>query len=222
MSAAETNYDSAKQISSNPVIYVFENFLSPIECDHIIACARNNMSRAEVTMDKTNAKSVERTNNVNWIPHQQTSMIQSITHRTSELMGIPLAHAEDLQVIHYAETQEYRPHFDAWDPGTEVGKRCMAQGGQRLLTCLIYLNDVEEGGGTVFPTLDLEVRAQKGRLVMFHNCHPGTNSIHPDSLHGGMPVVKGEKWACNLWFRERQFQNVVAAAVKSGSARRVI
>ena len=26
--------------------------------------------------------------------------------------------------------------------------------------------------------------------------------INPNSLHGGSPVLKGEKWAVNLWFRQ--------------------
>ena len=49
-------------------------------------------------------------------------------------------------------------------------------------------------------------RAKKGDVVVFHNTllndsatHP---KINPKSLHGGMPVVRGEKWMVNLWFRE--------------------
>jgi prolyl 4-hydroxylase len=39
----------------------------------------------------------------------------------------------------------------------------MSKGGQRMVTCLLYLNDVEKGGGTSFPRLDMEVRAKKGQ-----------------------------------------------------------
>jgi prolyl 4-hydroxylase len=223
MSSTQSNhYPSGIEVSSDPQIYVFENFLTAEECEHIISCARSNMSRAEVTFDKANTKSHQRTNNVNWIPHQQTPITNNVSIKACQIVGMPLVNAEFIQVIHYAETQEYQPHFDAWDAATDVGKRCMETGGQRLITCLIYLNDVEEGGGTIFPNLDVEVRAIKGRMVLFHNCTPGTNIIHPDTLHGGMPVVKGEKWACNIWFREKRYQNVVAGAVKAGSARRVI
>jgi len=34
---------------------------------------------------------------------------------------------------------------------------------------------------------------------------PGTTKVHPDSLHAGRPVTKGEKFAFNLWFRENKF-----------------
>ena len=54
--------------------------------------------------------------------------------------------------------------------------------------------------------LEIKVPAKKGDVVVFHNTllndsatHP---KINPKSLHGGMPVVRGEKWMVNLWFRE--------------------
>jgi len=40
-----------------------------------------------------------------------------------------------------------------------------------MVTCLLYLSDAEEGGGTSFPNLDMEIRDKKGRLALFHNCH---------------------------------------------------
>ena len=39
--------------------------------------------------------------------------------------------------------------------------------------------------------------------MVFDNCEAGTTGVHPQSLHAGMPVDEGEKWAANLWFRER-------------------
>ena len=42
----------------------------------------------------------------------------------------------------------------------------------------------------------------KGDVVVFNNCIEGTTEINPDSLHAGSPVISGEKWAVNLWFRE--------------------
>jgi len=51
------------------------------------------------------------------------------------------------------------------------------------------------------------VTAKKGDVVVFHNTLPEAPApkhpkIHPKSLHAGMPVLKGEKWMVNLWFRE--------------------
>lgn len=213
-------YDLGQRVSDEPVIQVCENFLQTNEIADLIAVAQANLQRAVVSDAKAGAVSPGRTNQNCWVRHRQTEAIGRLGDRLSQLVGLSLDQAESFQVIHYQETQEYRPHYDAWDASTERGQRCMAQGGQRLVTCLLYLNTVAEGGSTCFPQLDLEVRAIQGRLLLFHNCEPGTNLRHPHSLHGGQPVRRGEKWACNLWFRERRYPT--ASAAKSSGFKRVI
>ena len=50
--------------------------------------------------------------------------------------------------------------------------------------------------------MNVSVKPNKGDVVVFHNCIEGTTEINPDALHAGSPVISGEKWAVNLWFRE--------------------
>lgn len=203
-------YPIGQQVNSRPTVQVIENFLSPSEIAALIAAAESNLQQALVSASQSGVVSQGRTGQNCWVQHRATSEIGHLSDRISQLIDIPLTHAESYQLIHYQETQTYKPHYDAWEVGSERGQRCMAKGGQRLVTCLIYLNDVEKGGGTCFPKLDMEVRAVKGRMVIFHNCFDGTNQRHPDSLHGGLPVEKGEKWACNLWFREKPLRPPLA------------
>lgn len=195
-------YQSGQKVNNDPLIYVFEDFLSNEEIDALIGTAESDLQRALVSTDSAGIVSKGRTGQNCWVKHHSNPIISKLSIRVSTLIDIPLDHAESFQLIHYYETQKYSPHYDAWDAASERGKRCMAKGGQRLVTCLMYLNTVEDGGGTCFPKLDMEIRAVRGRMVIFHNCFGGTNQRHPASLHGGLPVVKGEKWACNLWFRE--------------------
>ena len=72
------------------------------------------------------------------------------------------------------------------------------------MTVLLYLCDVEEGGETKFPLKNTQVTPKKGRAVLFKSTHPD-GALDPKSLHGSNPVIKGEKWACNKWYRERPF-----------------
>lgn len=202
----QTPYETSKHVNDDPLVEVLENYVSDEEVAHLLCAARDQLQRAVVSSSEGGIESAGRTGQNCWVKHDHDPVIDQLTTRISKLVGIPLDRAESIQVVHYGHGQEYAPHFDAWDADTARGQRCMARGGQRLVTCLIYLNDVSEGGGTCFPKLDLEVRAVKGRMVIFHNCHSGTNIRHPDSLHGGMPVLAGEKWACNLWFRESIYQ----------------
>ena len=94
--------------------------------------------------------------------------------------------------------------MDTFDPNNQGYSPYLKNGGQRVVTALAYLNDVIEGGETVFPNLDKSVTPEKGKIVIFHLCKKGTYEPNPDALHGGMPVTKGEKWAFNLWFREKE------------------
>jgi outer membrane translocation and assembly module TamA len=55
--------------------------------------------------------------------------------------------------------------------------------------------------------LDINIPPKKGDVVVFHNTLVNDAATYPkrliqDHLHGGMPVIKGEKWMVNLWFRE--------------------
>lgn len=204
----QDNYDLGESISKDPLIVVADDFVTPLECQHIIKQAAGKLKRGKVTMTDEVAYSDARTGRTAWIPHDKTPIIQGLVKRLSDLVGIPVYHAESLQVVYYSETQEYRPHFDAWELDTERGRNRTANGGQRMVTALMYLNNVDAGGSTEFPKLKIEVEPIAGRLVLFHNTElkKGRNELHKKSLHGGMPVHYGEKWACNLWFRAEPYE----------------
>ena len=214
------DYPDSNCINDEPLVFLFEEYLSAQECDHLVELARPHMRRAFVSGGEEGVESDGRTGGVHWIPHNTTDITAGLSARIAGLLGIPLVNAESIQVINYGPGQEYKPHYDAWVPGTETGDRCLARGGQRMVTCLIYLSEVAEGGGTFFPRLDMEVMPRPGRMVLFHNCYEGTTERHPDSLHGGMPPTDGMKWACNFWFRESAYQDARGSSAPSASTRR--
>ena len=78
----------------------------------------------------------------------------------------------------------------------------MKRGGQRVATIIMYLHEPAKGGGTTFPDVFLEVAPQRGNAVFFSydRAHPVTKT-----LHGGAPVIDGEKWVATKWLREGVF-----------------
>ena len=56
---------------------------------------------------------------------------------------------------------------------------------------------------TYLPDIGLEVAPVRGNAVFFsyNRPHPGTLT-----LHGGAPVLEGEKWVATKWMRERVFE----------------
>ena len=61
----------------------------------------------------------------------------------------------------------------------------------RYLVLLWYLNDVEHGGGTRFPRLDIEVTARAGRLLMF--------PPYWMYQHEGLPPQSGDKYILSTY-----------------------
>lgn len=195
-------------VAMSPVVAYVDNVLSVEECRHIIELAQGQMRRAVVSRADKAETSDGRTGSNTWLKHDVDDIALGIANRISGIVGVPLTNAESFQVISYGINQEYRPHFDAYDLATPTGQRCCKKGGQRLVTALVYLNDVPAGGATTFPNLGVEVKAKPGRLAIFQNTLPGTTKRHPKSLHAGAPVKAGEKWAFNLWFRARPMSEI--------------
>ncbi len=79
----------------------------------------------------------------------------------------------------------------------------LKRGGQRVATLVLYLNTPQEGGATVFPDIDLAVHPMEGHAVFFSYDRPDPAT---GTLHGGAPVIRGEKWVATKWLREDRFE----------------
>ena len=189
----------------DPLVATFDLLVSTEEAEAIVATAAPIMRRAGVTTDdgKSGRRSEGRTNDLAWLRHDENETVTRVVQRVADMIGLPAENAEKLQVIHYQEGQRYNRHADAYQPLSDRGKRAMGFAGNRMVTALFYLSDVAKGGGTGFSNLKMEIEPRCGKLLVFHNCYEGTCQVHPDSVHAGLPVVEGDKWAANLWFHER-------------------
>lgn len=188
----------------DPVVFSFPNFLSSEICEHFIDISKGKLKRSVVSFDDKGDVSSIRTSSGTWIPHNYDSITERVGNLISTYIGIPLENAEKFQIIHYDKSGKYKQHYDSWkDDYSKKTLRCKEYGGARLFTALCYLNDVKKGGGTRFNKLGIDIEPEKGKLLIFSNTISIENKDrHPLSLHEGLPVEEGEKYAFNLWFRE--------------------
>ena len=198
--------DNVIMHSADPILYVVNDFLSNDECDAFVEASKGKLKPSTVISPDKHIQHESRTSENCWIEHNANEIVHEVSKRFSILVQMPIRNAEQYQLVYYKKGAEYKPHFDSFDYETDDGKKNWEPGGQRMITVIAYLNDVEEGGETGFPELGINIPPKKGDAVVFHNTvsndahtHP---KINPRSLHGGMPVIKGEKWMVNLWFRE--------------------
>ena len=174
--------ENVTMYSANPVVYVVSNFLSDKECAAFVELGKGKMERATVITDSEHEVHASRTNDYCWLEHSANDIVHEVSKRFSVLVQMPINNAEQFQLVYYGPGNEYKPHHDAFDKTTEEGQNNWFPGGQRIVTALAYLNDVEKGGETDFPKIDVSVKPKKGDVVVFHNCIEGTTEINPNSL----------------------------------------
>jgi prolyl 4-hydroxylase len=189
-----------------PQVIAFDNVLSADECAELIERSRHRLKRSTTVNPESGREDVIRlrTSEGFWFQRCEDAFIERLDQRIAALMSWPLDHGEGLQILHYTAGGEYRPHFDYFPPGQGGSLVHTARGGQRVATLIVYLNDVESGGETVFPDAGLTVTARQGSAVYFRYMN-GRRQLDPLSLHGGAPVTGGEKWIMTKWMRERAY-----------------
>ncbi|CAH9084985.1 unnamed protein product [Cuscuta europaea] len=208
-------------ISWEPRAFVYHNFLSKDECEYLISLAKPHMQKSTV-VDSETGKSKDsrvRTSSGTFLPRGRDRTVREIEKRIADFTFIPMEHGEGLQILHYEVGQKYEPHYDYFldDFNTK-------NGGQRIATVLMYLSDVEEGGETVFPAAKgnfsavpwwyelsecgkggLSVKPMMGDALLFWSMKPD-GALDPSSLHGGCPVIKGNKWSSTKWMRVHEYK----------------
>jgi prolyl 4-hydroxylase len=188
----------------SPRVVVFGGLLSDEECDALVELARPKLARSETVVNATGGSEVHeaRTSEGMFFDRGANPLVDRIERRIARLVNWPLENGEGVQVLHYGPGAEYRPHHDYFDPVHPGTATILQRGGQRVATIVTYLNTPAAGGSTTFPDVGLEVAPIKGNAVFFSydRAHTVTKT-----LHGGAPVIDGEKWVATKWLRERTF-----------------
>tara|TARA_B110001452_G_scaffold37928_1_gene29014 strand:+ start:1211 stop:1627 length:417 start_codon:yes stop_codon:yes gene_type:complete len=98
----------------------------------------------------------------------------------------------------------YKRHSDYIE-----GDQYRAQG-VRIYTIFMYLNDVDEGGGTRFTDLpqgNVTFQPARGKAILWPSVkHDDPHIIDPRTHHEALPVTKGEKFGANFWIHQYDFK----------------
>lgn len=226
-----TGFDPTRvtQLSWHPRAFLHEHFLSDDECDHLISLAKDKLEISMVA-DNESGKSIKsevRTSSGMFLEKKQDEIVERIEKRLAAWTFLPPENGEAIQILHYENGQKYEPHFDYFHD-----KANQELGGHRVVTVLMYLSNIEQGGETVFPNSEAKdsqpkddtwsdcarkgysVKPRKGDALLFFSLHPDA-STDPRSLHGSCPVIEGEKWSATKWIHVRNFEKPVRTAADS-------
>jgi prolyl 4-hydroxylase len=198
-----------------PAMAVLNDVFSAQECEALIALARPRLAPS-TTVDPLTGKDrvgEQRSSLGMFFRLRENAFIARLDERVSALMNLPVEHGEGLQVLHYPAGAQSLPHFDFLVPSNAANQASLERSGQRVSTLVSYLNEVEEGGETVFPETGWSVSPQRGSAVYFEYCN-SLGQLDHASLHAGAAVLRGEKWVATKWMRQRRF---VAASEAPGA-----
>lgn len=131
----------------------------------------------------------------------ESDQLQAIKQAIVDLTSLPQENQERPSIIKYSKGGFYNNHYDYFDE-TDVDfyPSIATNGGQRIYTCLLYLNDNFTGGFTSFPKLNQKIVPETGKLVWWNNTTDLGQPL-PESLHSGTAVKFGTKWIMTVWIR---------------------
>lgn len=182
-----------------PWIVQFENFVSEEEANALIAVgAKRGYERSsdvgEENPDGTHKENVndDRTSENAWCTTKlcnKDPLIGQVIQRIAAVTESHETNSEHLQLLRYEPGQYYRQHHDYIEYQQELP--C----GPRALTVFLYLNDVEEGGGTHFPLLNLTVQPKLGNAIVWPSVlDEDPEAKDPRTDHEALAVIKGIKF----------------------------
>ncbi|MDT8998996.1 2OG-Fe(II) oxygenase [Paucibacter sp. APW11] len=188
-----------------PRLVVFGGLLSDEECVALRESAATRLARSEtVAVDADGSEiNTARTSRGMFFDRGETELCCRIEARIAALLNWPIENGEGLQVLHYQPGAEYLPHYDYFEPNNASSAAILQRGGNRVGTLVMYLNTPLRGGGTIFPNIKLEVAPVQGNAVFFSYDRPHPSTL---TLHGGTPVLEGEKWVATKWMRQGVFE----------------
>ena len=192
-------------LRESPRFVTFAGFLTPSMCAYLIERSAPRLVAAQVNDARGGGLRLDpmRTNTTAVYTLVETDLVlQLVRARIAAAARVAFDTLEPAEVLHYSVGETYKPHVDFFHASLPNFAEEMRTKGQRVKTCLVYLNDDFEGGETEFSRIGVKFRGRVGEALVFENVLPnGTGDMK--TVHTGLPPSRGEKWLLSQWMRSK-------------------
>jgi prolyl 4-hydroxylase len=182
----------------NLELYTLDDFLSAKECERLVALIGHHLHPS--TLSFPSDDKAFRTSQSCYLCHLKSPVAVNIDAKICKALGIRVEYSEGIQAQRYDVGQQFKPHWDFFQPDTDVYRRLAGVRGNRTWTFMVYLNDVPEGGATRFTKINHVITPKAGMAVLWNNLNPD-GSTNGFTMHCGEPVIRGHKIIITKWFR---------------------
>jgi hypothetical protein len=192
-------------LRDSPRLVTYAGFLPAVACAYLMQRAASKLVPAQVNDARGGGLKLDpmRTNTTAVFTLLDRDLVMQLARlRIAAAAGVPFDALEPAEILHYNPGERYRPHVDFFHSSLPNFAEEMRIRGQRVKTCLVYLNEDLEGGETEFSRIGVKFRGRAGEALVFENVLPnGTGDMN--TLHTGLPPTRGEKWLLSQWMRSK-------------------
>jgi len=160
---------------------ISDELLDEEERLELIETSRPNQTPSLVQYSRNRKMNLDKRRSFNYRWRVDSSVSRKCRQIAADLYGLPIDHAEPIDVVRYERGGFFGDHHD---------------GQHRIATLCISLNDDFTGGDLVFPKYKLGAtfRPRAGSGVLWPN-----DTL--ETIHRCEPVTDGEKWIAVVWIR---------------------
>jgi hypothetical protein len=174
------------------LVMVYPDRLPPAQCQELIAGFEGSPGDQVMRQGEGNAPRFTELNLTQCWPEGHELAFDAILpvfEAYSRDMQISTAQWPEELAFEELRMKRYCPDSDEEFPEhVDVGDHASAR---RFLAALLYLNDVDEGGATVFPGWGQQIQPRAGSVVVFPPLWPW--------LHAGRPPISGPKYILSTY-----------------------
>ncbi|XP_019449667.1 PREDICTED: probable prolyl 4-hydroxylase 12 isoform X1 [Lupinus angustifolius] len=193
------------QISWQPRVFLYKDFISDKECDYLISLAHSVKEKSSGNEDVT--ANGRLTSEISL--DVEDDIVARIEERISVWTFLPKENSKPLQVMHYGVEQNGQ-NLDYFSNKTklELSEPLMA-------TVVLYLSNATQGGQILFPESQSKssswsdcgksseiLQPVKGNAILFFSLHLNT-APDKNSFHARCPILKGDMWSAIKFFSVR-------------------
>ena len=190
---------NGQKLGSNALpLFTVDNFLDSLECKALVTEIKQNLS-AEILNEIVSGQDFHQ-GGVCELGLSNNPLTKEIDQRLCKLIGIDPSYSEPLQGQYFGADQSLRSYTDYLEQHEMDHHDALM--GHRTFTVMIYLNNVESGGGTHFPAANTTIKPKTGFAVIWSNLG-SDGAPRTQSARNSMPVIKGYQAVITKWFRSK-------------------